>query len=431
MELRSDFGERTINELCLMFRSGQINLEPGFQRNSVWTVNDRRRLIQSIVATAPVPGIFLYKRNHRGRLVYDVIDGKQRLESILMFLQQGSFRRDGYEVKLDLQDDLEWVDWPRIKRKFPEARHRIESYKIQTVEVEGELASIIELFVRINSTGKPLTPGEKRHAKFYTSRFLKEAERLVQRHERYFLENQILSRSQLDRMKGTELVSELLMSINQRAPINKKTALDRAIGNESVNGNTLAKAQREFVATLGAMKRLLPELRQTRFRNTADFYSLFLCVWEMRDKKLAINDRKRGAVATRLLKRLSTGVDELREQLRRAKPAKQSQQFFARYLLTVQGDTDSAANRIRRADILRGLLTTVFEFKDDKRTFSPEQRRLLWNSEDRKQCSKCKKQLTWSDFTIDHIKSWTKGGRTRLDNAQLMCRSCNSRKGHR
>jgi hypothetical protein len=30
MALQSDFGERTINELTLMFRNKQINLEPGF-----------------------------------------------------------------------------------------------------------------------------------------------------------------------------------------------------------------------------------------------------------------------------------------------------------------------------------------------------------------------------------------------------------------
>lgn len=431
MELRSDFGERTINELCLMFRNGQINLEPGFQRQSVWTLRDRRHLIHSILSSYPIPCIFLYQRNQRGRLVYDVIDGKQRLETIFMFTRQGRFKREAFDVKLALNDTYDWFGWSDLRRYQPDARHRIESYKIQTVEVQGDLSNIIDLFVRINSTGKPLTPGEKRHARFYTSRFLKEAEHLVVRNERYFLENRILSRTQLDRMKGTELVSELLMSIHQGGPINKKTALDRAIGNESVNGNTLARVSREFTATLTTMKRMFPELRQTRFRNTADFYSLFILLWEMRDKKLVLAEHRRNAIAARLLRRLSDGVDELRDQLRRAKPAKHSQQFFSRYLLTVQGDTDSAASRQRRAEILRGLLSTLFEYKDEKRSFSPEQRRLLWNTEERRQCASCRKTLMWNDFTIDHVKAWTRGGQTSLQNAQLMCRSCNSSKGAR
>jgi hypothetical protein len=429
MELRSDFGERTINELSLMFRNKQINLEPGFQRQSVWTNLDRRRLIQSIASAYPIPCIFLYQRSHRGRLVYDVIDGKQRLETIFMFTRQGRFKRQSFETRLPMADGLEWVDWKYIRRKLRDLRHRLESYKIQTVEVQGELADIIDLFVRINSTGKPLTTGEKRHARFYTSRFLREADHLLHRYVGYFLKQGILSRTQLARMKGTELVSELLMSIHQAGPINKKTSLDRAIGNDSVNGHTLRRISREWVSTLNTLKRMFPELRQTRFRNIADFYSLFMMVWDMKDKGFVLTNAKRNRIAERMLRRLSDGVDHLRDQLRRAMPARQSQQLYARYLLTVQGDTDSAATRQRRAEILRGLLSSLFEFKDEKRTFTAEQRRLLWSSEEKRRCANCRRNLTWNDFTIDHVKAWTRGGRTALRNAQLMCRSCNSGKG--
>ena len=75
MPLQSAYGERTINELLLMFKSRQINLNPGFQRNSVWTLTDRRRLIQSVLARYPLPSIFLYERRQKGGVVYDVIDG--------------------------------------------------------------------------------------------------------------------------------------------------------------------------------------------------------------------------------------------------------------------------------------------------------------------------------------------------------------------
>jgi uncharacterized protein with ParB-like and HNH nuclease domain len=59
MPLQPIFGEHTIDQLTLMFRNRQIDLNPGFQRRSVWTSNDRRRLIQSIVDGYPVPSVFL------------------------------------------------------------------------------------------------------------------------------------------------------------------------------------------------------------------------------------------------------------------------------------------------------------------------------------------------------------------------------------
>jgi len=429
--LNTDYGKRTINEMVLLFKNGQINLEPGFQRKSVWSSSDRQRLIQSIVADYPLPNLFLYRRISRGKTVYDVIDGKQRLESILMFLGIGRFRRErfGVQLKLDRDGLREW-DWSRICKRTNEIRHRIDCFPLQTVEVSGDFNEIVDLFVRINSTGKRLTSGEKRHARFYDSDFLREADRLVQKYQKYLLSEHVLSRGQLDRMKGTELFSELLMSIHHGGLINKKTALDRAIGNDSVNGNTLARIKREFIATMNLVKKMFPGLRQTRFRNSAEFYSLFMVVWDFHHNKMILNDRRKNAMAFELLRGLSTGVDKLRDQYRQAKASK-PQPPFSDYLLTVQGDTDSSATRQRRAKILTPLLRPLYEHKDGKRTFSLEQRRIMWNSELQCKCKKCSKNLTWDDFTVDHVKAYVKGGETKLTNAQLMCRSCNSRKGGR
>ena len=68
MGLQPIFSEYSIDQFVLMFKSRQINLDPGFQRRSVWSWSDRQRLIQSIVAGYPVPSVFLYKRHHGGRL---------------------------------------------------------------------------------------------------------------------------------------------------------------------------------------------------------------------------------------------------------------------------------------------------------------------------------------------------------------------------
>jgi hypothetical protein len=431
MPISAEYNTNTINQLALLFKNRQINLEPGFQRKSVWTGADRRRLIESVFAGYPIPSIFLYRRDANGRTVYDVIDGKQRLESLFMFAGIGRFAKQAFDVKLVLGDGLELANWLDLRRRHPQTRAAFDSYRIQTVEVRGELNEIVDLFVRINSTGKRLTSGEKRHARYYRSRFLIEADRLVKKCRNYLLATKILTAVQIDRMKATELFAELLMSINAGEAINKKTALDRALGNDSVNGNTLARLCREFTATMNSVKKMFPHLAQTRFRNSVEFYTLFMLVWEMQSQRLVLGDRKKNAIAFELLKALSVGVDELRVHLRKAKPARPAQRIFSEYLLTVQGDTDSASTRQRRREILKNLVWPIFDRKDPARGFSVEQRRLFWHRDEAPKCARCGRRLSWDDFTIDHIKAWSRGGPTSAMNAQLMHRRCNSAKGAR
>ena len=104
---------RTVTDIVNLYEDGLLNLEPGFQRQSVWSERDRAKLIESILRNYPLPAIFLYRREDEGRIIYDVIDGKQRIESILMFMGE---MRGRYWVKAPLpgQDEAEWIDWRKL-----------------------------------------------------------------------------------------------------------------------------------------------------------------------------------------------------------------------------------------------------------------------------------------------------------------------------
>jgi hypothetical protein len=178
---------------------------------------------------------------------------------------------------------------------------------------------------------------------------------------------------------------------------------------------------------------MFPRLRETRFANAVDYYSLFLLVQELDQRGCVLNNATRNRQAEKLLLWLSQGVDQVRQQQRKLVGATPDQDIFRDYLMTVQGDTDSQATRERRAKILRGLLAGLFEKKDEQRAFSPEQRRLIWHSDGTKRCTYpgCGVRLDWTTFTIDHIRPFSRGGRTSAGNAALMCKKHNSKKGAR
>lgn len=115
MEEKLDYRQdtKTVFELLNIYENKYLNLEPGFQRQSVWTERDRAKLIDSIVRNYPLPSIFLYRRYDNGQVYYDVIDGKQRLESIFKFMNK---MRGRYWAKVHLPGakDPEWFNWNKL-----------------------------------------------------------------------------------------------------------------------------------------------------------------------------------------------------------------------------------------------------------------------------------------------------------------------------
>jgi hypothetical protein len=231
-QLQHHVYQKTVQDLIHLYERRLLNLSPGFQRDSVLSDRDRAKLIDTIVRGWPLPAIFLYKRQSDGENVYDVIDGKQRLESILRFTGAIRGGRFGTRIQLPGSDEPELVDWSVLRRRSKQ--HIVTGYNISTVEVDGELGEIIDLFVRINSTGKALSAAEKRHARFYNSHFLREASRLASRWEPYFRDNRIVTAGQASRMKHVELACELMVSMHKGDIVNKKAALDKVMSTDEV-----------------------------------------------------------------------------------------------------------------------------------------------------------------------------------------------------
>jgi glycosyltransferase involved in cell wall biosynthesis len=418
----------TVHDLIHRYNNNQLNLTPGFQRRSVWSLKDRSKLIESIIRNYPLPAVFLYRREENGKLIYDVIDSKQRLESILQFM--GVIRGKKYSIKTQLENDYDTlvIDWNYLKRKGKQSL--IEGYKIYTIEVDGELSEIIDLFVRINSTGKALTTAEKQHAKFYDSPFLKVAASVAAKYVSFFEKARVLSAGQISRMKHVELVCEIMLSIGSDDVINKKAALDKVMG-KGLTPTQITKQKTKAIRVLKRIAIMFPKLHESRFRQLSDFYVLLVLISKYEEEGLILTDKKRNGLAWDILKEFSNGVDRARLKQKKVEGLDESDSLYREYLLTVIGATDDISQRRKRMNIIDSLIRNIFLVKDKQRAFTKEQRRIIWNSTQERACVECGKVLTWEDFTIDHIDPHGKGGRTVIENASLMCRQHNSAKGNR
>jgi uncharacterized protein with ParB-like and HNH nuclease domain len=75
-----------LDQFIQYVNGGKINLIPSFQRGHAWKLPMRQRLIANVVQGRPMPAIFLYRQAAGEDYVYNILDGKQRLESLMLYV---------------------------------------------------------------------------------------------------------------------------------------------------------------------------------------------------------------------------------------------------------------------------------------------------------------------------------------------------------
>jgi hypothetical protein len=156
-KVRVDPKPITIDALCERMRHSEINLQPEFQRKSgLWTPEAQSRLIESILIRIPLPSFYIDASDDEEWLV---IDGLQRLTIIKEFVVHKVMRLK----KLEFLTDLNGMTYDQLHRKF---QRRINETQIIIYSVQPGTPKDLKfnIFKRVNTGGKPLTPQEIRHA---------------------------------------------------------------------------------------------------------------------------------------------------------------------------------------------------------------------------------------------------------------------------
>ena len=81
-EIITDNYSMSVGELISMYKDGDLDIHPEFQRFFRWSDSQKSRLIESFLLNFPVPPIFVYQRTDG---VWDIVDGLQRVSTILQF----------------------------------------------------------------------------------------------------------------------------------------------------------------------------------------------------------------------------------------------------------------------------------------------------------------------------------------------------------
>lgn len=164
----------TIETILSLLKSGRININPEFQRRAAWNVERKSLFIESILLNYPLPQIILAEDRENKKFI--VVDGKQRLLTLLQFSESGiktseqqqiyeRFKLRGLErltelegkYYTDLQNDLTLQTYAETFNDFT----------IRTIVLkQWDRDALYDMFLRINQNSVILMPQELRQALF-------------------------------------------------------------------------------------------------------------------------------------------------------------------------------------------------------------------------------------------------------------------------
>jgi len=75
-----------IHEFVQHAADGELDLSPSYQRADVWPTADAQLLIESVLRGIPLPSVIILERDDEDRSIFEIVDGKQRLTSLLRFV---------------------------------------------------------------------------------------------------------------------------------------------------------------------------------------------------------------------------------------------------------------------------------------------------------------------------------------------------------
>lgn len=164
----------TVADIISLKTQQMLVVNPEYQRGSVWTPIQKKKLVDSVLRGYPIPLIYFHHiRQAAGKLVserYEIIDGQQRINALSDF-HEGAFKlldpiKDEAEARFP--DFIKKQDCAWGRKSFQELPKDLKDQFLRTplriVKIETHNPhEARDLFVRLQS-GMPLNSQEKRDA---------------------------------------------------------------------------------------------------------------------------------------------------------------------------------------------------------------------------------------------------------------------------
>jgi uncharacterized protein with ParB-like and HNH nuclease domain len=217
-----------VSDFLSWHKMGSLQLNPNFQRRSVWKKGAKSFLIDTIIRGYPIPIIFIREKQtdvFKLEPIRDVVDGQQRLRTLISYIMPKSLK--DYNVDKDEFTISKSHNKELANKKFDDLERDIKQqildyqFSVNVIPADVEDRDIYQIFARMNSTGLKLNNQELRNSEYFgefkTSVYESALKYLTQ-----WTEWKIFTEDNVSRMDEVELTTEfyslMLKGLTSKTP---------------------------------------------------------------------------------------------------------------------------------------------------------------------------------------------------------------------
>lgn len=397
--MKIKINEIKISDLVYNFKN-DMYVVTEFQRNpDAWSNKNKELFINSVLQKFYIPPL-LFSNNK-------ILDGLQRISCL------NDFNDSKFKVSIDGSSDKKYF-WSELNQKV---KNEISNYKLHVVNVLSDDGSELsddeqkELFIRINENSIKLNTAEK----FFSKCNIKIRQMINEISKNTNLS--IIVHNKKGKRFSIEMILIWCLTIvhyrsNWFLKPNSKTSIrqltDR-FGNENFEQLDISDIIKRSNKTIDLIYEILNDtIIVGKFK--VIFTSIFVPFYENIESRNNFLHNK-----NELRKKLISLYDEFVKKQQIGGIHYDSYRFINESIEKVE-------------DLLNNYIV------DNKRVFSQKEKDIIYlknlNKNDGQiRCSNCGKILTNDEIQYDHITSYTFGGKTTIENCQILCKECNQKLG--
>ncbi len=397
-----------VSGLHQSFKSGDLVLNPTFQRRKVWDDARSSRLIESALLEVPLP-IFYLAENQDG--TEEVIDGQQRLNAFFRYLDNG-FALKGLKEWRTLNGKT-YQDLDENYQK------QLRNCSVRTIvfKKESDESLRFQIFERLNTGAMPLNAQELRNC-IYRGPY-NDLLHELSRDPDYMASMGFKGPEK--RMKDVEYVLRF-SAFYHASYLNYRPSMERFMNEDmkryqEISPQDATELAKAFKNAVALVRSLLGKNAFKRFYR-GDGKSPN-GRWEAKKFNASIYDVLMWSMARVDKNRVMACLDSIREALLSIMTDDQE------FIEAIELSTSSIKSIQLRFDRWRTALESVLQSTTNQpRCFSRELKQRLFDNNPT--CSLCDQHIAEiDDAAVDHVKMYWLGGATVPDNARLTHRYCN------